>query len=213
MLIHGGPRGQYQGTLNFDAQVLASAGYAVLFCNIRGSSSRSRDFANLNGKYGTVDFDDLMDFVDACLAAHPQIDAHRLGVTGASYGGYMTNWIVTHTDRLRAGVAQCSISNWVSMYGCSDVPWFVARGQGGLPWDGHDALWRTSPLAHVKNAKTPLLLLQYMADHRCPPDQAYQMYQAMLDMGVDTRMVLFEGDSHGMILVGKPTHQIGRAHV
>src|SRR5699024_6525812 len=81
LLIHGGPRGQYQGTLSFDAQVMASGGYAVIFCNPRGSSSRSRAFADINGRYGTVDFDDLMDFVDAALKAYPQLDGDRLGVT------------------------------------------------------------------------------------------------------------------------------------
>lgn len=210
LLIHGGPRGQYQGTLSFDAQVMASGGYAVIFCNPRGSSSRSRAFADINGRYGTVDFDDLMDFVDAALKACPQLDGDRLGVTGASYGGYMTNWMIGHTDRFKAGVAQCSISNWITMYGCCDIPWFVETTQGGTPWSNYDALWRSSPLQYADRVKTPTLFLQYMADYRCPMDQAIQMYAALQSFGVETRMVLFEGDSHVMIMRGKPSHRIRR---
>ncbi len=210
LLIHGGPRGQYQGTLSFDAQVLASAGYAVIFCNPRGSSCRSRAFADINGRYGTVDFDDLMDFADAALRAYPQLDGERMGVTGASYGGYMTNWIIGHTDRFKAGVAQCSISNWITMYGCSDIPWFFEVGQGGTPWDGYEALWRSSPLKYADRVKTPTLFLQYMADYRCPMDQALQMYAALQSRGVETRLVLFKGDSHVMLLLGKPSHRVRR---
>lgn len=210
LLIHGGPRGQYQGTLSFDAQVMASGGYAVIFCNPRGSSSRSRAFADINGRYGTIDFDDLMDFVDAALAAYPQLDGERLGVTGASYGGYMTNWIIGHTDRFKAGVAQCSISNWITMYGCCDIPWFVEKTQGGTPWSDYDALWRSSPLKYADKVKTPTLFLQYMSDYRCPMDQALQMYAALQVFGVETRAVLFEGDSHVMIQLGKPTHRVRR---
>ncbi len=210
LLIHGGPRGQYHGTLNFDAQVLASAGYAVIFCNPHGSSGRSRAFADINGRYGTLDYDDLMDFVDAALASFPQLDGQRMGVTGASYGGYMTNWIITHTDRFRAAVAQCSISNWVTMYGCSDIPWFVETTQNGTPFDGYENLWRSSPLRCAENAHTPTLFLQYMCDYRCPMDQALQMYSALHCLGVDTRLVLFEGDSHVMIMRGKPTHRVRR---
>ncbi len=210
LLIHGGPRGQYQGTLSFDSQVMAAGGYAVIFCNPRGSSSRSRAFADINGRYGTIDYDDLMDFVDAALKAYPQLDSERMGVTGASYGGYMTNWIIGHTDRFKAGVAQCSISNWITMYGCSDIPWFVEKTQGGTPWNNYDALWRSSPLQYADRVKTPTLFLQYMADYRCPMDQAIQMYGALKALGVETRMVLFEGDSHVMITLGKPSHRVRR---
>ncbi len=210
LLIHGGPRGQYQGTLSFDAQVMAAQGYAVIYCNPRGSSSRSRAFADINGRYGTIDFDDLMDFVDAALEGYPQLDGERMGVTGASYGGFMTNWIIGHTDRFKAGVAQCSISNWITMYGCCDIPRFVSTTQGGTPWDNYEGMWRSSPLQYADKVKTPTLFLQYMADYRCPLDQALQMYAALQSLGVETRLVLFEGDSHVMITLGKPSHRVRR---
>ena len=210
LLIHGGPRGQYQGTLSFDAQVMASQGYAVFYCNPRGGSSRSRAFADINGRYGTVDYDDLMDFTDAVLEKYPQIDGERLGVTGGSYGGFMSNWIIGHTDRFKAAVPQCSISNWITMYGCCDIPEFVETSQAGNPWDGYEALWRSSPLRYADKVKTPTLFLQYMCDYRCPMDQAIQMYYALHSHGVDTRLVLFEGDSHVMIMLGKPSHRVRR---
>jgi acylaminoacyl-peptidase len=115
--IHGGPKGAF-GTVFFnDMQFLAGQGYFVLFCNPRGSEGKGNVFAEMRGQYGTYDYDNLMQFVDLCIEKYPAIDSSRLGVTGGSYGGFMTNWIIGHTDRFKAAVSLRSVSNWLSLPG------------------------------------------------------------------------------------------------
>jgi len=180
-------------------QSFAAAGYFVFFCNPHGSSNYGRQYMDLDNKYGTIDYNDLMAFTDAVLKAYPSIDPNRLGVTGGSYGGYMTNWIIGQTGRFRAAASIVSISNWVSMFGCTDIPFFVTDGQGGTPWDGMENLWEHSPLKYSGSVSTPTLFLQNQEDYRCPVEQAEQMFTALLMRDVPTRMVLFHKASHGNI--------------
>ena len=119
--IHGGPRTVFSDVFHHEMQMWANAGYFVFYCNPRGSDGRGTDFGNINGIYGTVDYQNLMDFTDEVLKRYPQIDTARVGVTGGSYGGFMTNWIVGHTDRFKAAASQRSISNWVSFEHNSDI--------------------------------------------------------------------------------------------
>ena len=102
-------------------QYWVGQGYIVFFCNPRGSDGRGDAFADIRGKYGTIDYEDIMAFTDKVLEKYPQIDPERIGVTGGSYGGFMTNWIITHTDRFKAAATQRSITNWISFYGTSDI--------------------------------------------------------------------------------------------
>lgn len=199
LMIHGGPQSAYTNHLNFSMQRYAAEGYFVFFCNPRGSTRYGRAHMDLEGKFGTIDFDDFMAFTDAVIENTPDLDPDRLGVTGGSYGGYMTNWIIGHTDRFKGAIAQRSISNWISMYGCTDISYFVTWGQCGTPWSNFEKLWFHSPLKYADNFKTPTLFLQNDKDFRCPVEQAEQMLTALIERGVPARMVLFHNASHSVM--------------
>lgn len=211
--IHGGPRGTWGAEFNHEMQVWANAGYFVLFCNPRGSAGRGDDFADLNLGMGNVDYDNFMGFVDQCLIKWPDIDEKRLGVAGGSYGGYMVNWIIGHTDRFAAASSQRSISNWVSMDGLSDMGYYANELQFGGYLDTHaEHLWDISPLKYAHNAVTPTIFLQSEGDYRCPMDQALQMYTAIKRKGVESKMILFKGESHGLSREGQPQNRLTRMH-
>lgn len=196
LVIHGGPHGNYTDQFMPQFQRFAAEGYFVFYCNPRGSNAYGRAFSELSGCYGTYDYEDIMDFTDGVLAQYPDIDGDRLGVGGISYGGYMTNWIITHTDRFKAAASQRSVVNWETMYTCCDIACFVESGQGGTPWRNAEALRRASPIQYAENVKTPTLFLQAGADYRCPVEEAEQMFTALLARGVPTRMLVFHGASH-----------------
>lgn len=211
--IHGGPRGTWGAEFNHEMQVWANAGYFVLFCNPRGSAGRGDDFADLNLGMGNVDYDNFMGFVDQCLIKWPDIDEKRLGVAGGSYGGYMVNWIIGHTDRFAAASSQRSISNWVSMDGLSDMGYYANELQfGGYLDTNADHLWDISPLKYAHNVVTPTIFLQSEGDYRCPMEQALQMYTAIKRKGVESKMILFKGESHGLSREGQPQNRLTRMH-
>jgi len=196
LMIHGGPEGWYNANPTREMFTLASEGYFVFYCNPRGSGSYSRKHLIVDGHYGTYDFDNIMDFTDAVLEAYPDIDASRLGVTGGSYGGFMTNWIIGHTERFAAAVSCRSISDWTTMSGTTDIPWFPRLAQRGDPWTNRGALWDRSPLKYADRVKTPTLFLQNKADFRCPSEQAYIMFSALLHHNVKARLVMNNDASH-----------------
>ena len=211
--VHGGPRAVYTESYFHEMQVWVSRGYAVFFTNIRGSDGRDDAFADIRGLYGTVDYRNLMDFTDAVLAAYPKIDPERLCETGGSYGGFMTNWIVGHTDRFCACASQRSIANWISKLFISDNGlWFNADQQGIVNsiFEEADKLWEHSPLKYVQNAKTPTLFIHSDEDYRCPLPEGMQMMQALAVQNIETRMVIFHGENHELSRGGKPTHRIRR---
>ncbi|WP_314047063.1 S9 family peptidase [uncultured Granulicatella sp.] len=205
LYVHGGPQVAYGESFFHEMQALAAKGYGVIMINPRGSNTYGQNFVkSILGDYGNHDFDDLMMGVDYILETHPEVDVDQLYVAGGSYGGFMTNWIVTHTDRFRAAVTQRSISNWISFYSTSDIgPFFVEKQ---LLDDIHNPqrLWEMSPVAHAKNAKTPLLVLHGQSDLRCPQEQGEQMYMAMRKNNVPTKMILFPQSSHGLSRSGLP---------
>ena len=209
--VHGGPRCVYGETFFHEMQVWAAKGYIVLFTNIRGSDGRGDAFADIRGKYGDVDYKNLMDFVDASLAAYPSIDPDRVCITGGSYGGFMTNWVITHTDRFCCAASQRSISNWVAMTFIADIgPWFDSDQCGAdSPFD-YAKQWDHSPLKYVEGAKTPTLFIHSDQDHRCPLEQGMAMMQALAYQGVETKMVLFHGENHELSRSGLPKHRIRR---
>lgn len=210
--IHGGPKTVYGDVFFHEMQVWAAAGYAVFFCNPRGSDGRGNEFADIRGKYGTIDYEDIMDFTDLVLEKHPYIDPGRIGVTGGSYGGYMTNWIIGHTDRFAAAASQRSISNWISKFCTTDIGYFFVYDQGGeaTPWDGHDRLWESSPLKYADKAKTPTLFIHSEEDYRCWYPEGLQMFTALKYHGVEARMCMFRGENHELSRGGKPKHRIRR---
>lgn len=205
--IHGGPKTVYGTIFYHEMQVWASHGYFVFFCNPFGSDGQGNEYADLRGKYGTDDYEDLMKFTDTVLGQVPQIDSKRVGVTGGSYGGFMTNWIITHTDRFKAAASQRSISNWLSFWGTSDIgPEFVVDQQAcGL--DNPEKLWWHSPMRTISTVKTPTLFIHSDEDYRCPIEQGYQMLNGLIQNGVDTKMVLFHKETHELSRSGKPVHR------
>ena len=212
--IHGGPRAVYGEIFFHEMQVWASKGYFVFFTNIRGSDGRGDVFADIRGKYGYVDFENLMDFTDAVLKAYPNIDPKRVCETGGSYGGFMTNWIITHTDRFCCAASQRSISNWISMSLISDIgPDFGPDqcGASGLFGDANTAaLWEHSPLCRADKVTTPTLFIHSDEDYRCPLPEGIQMMQALAVQNVETRLVIFHGENHELSRSGKPAHRIRR---
>lgn len=197
--IHGGPHGMHGYAFNANAQALAAQGYAVLLINPRGSSGYGQKFADgCINDWGGGDYRDLMKGVDAALEKFPFLDKDRMGVMGGSYGGYMTNWIVTQTDRFKAAVASASLSNLISFYSTSLYQDLIHAEFGGQPWDNYDLLWDRSPLKHIKKAKTPLLLLHGEQDNDVHITQAEEMYTALRMRGVDAVLVRYPREGHGL---------------
>ncbi|MBE6127742.1 MAG: S9 family peptidase [Erysipelotrichaceae bacterium] len=212
--IHGGPRAVYTNAFFHEMQVWASKGYVVFFTNIRGSDGRGDEFADIRDKYGSVDFDNLMDFTDAVLAKYPNIDPKRVCETGGSYGGFMTNWIIGHTDRFCCAASQRSIANWVSFTFISDIGLYFGPDQCGAKGLFGDVntefLWNHSPLKYAENVKTPTLFIHSDEDFRCPLPEGMQMMQALAVRDIETRLVIFKGENHELSRSGKPVHRIRR---
>ncbi|MBU1049518.1 S9 family peptidase [Candidatus Bipolaricaulota bacterium] len=213
LTIHGGPRGAYGDVFFHEMQFFAAQGYVLIYTNPRGSSGRGNDFANLQGKYGTIDYDDLMSVVDAAIERFPFIDTDRLGVTGGSYGGFMTNWIIGHTNRFKAAVSLRSIANWTSKFNTTDIGYYFNKDAMGTdPWadGGADKLWWHSPLKYADKAVTPTLFIHSEQDYRCWLAEGLQMFTALRYHGVDSRLVMFREENHELSRSGKPKHRARR---
>ena len=211
LTVHGGPRATFGPTFFHESQAFANAGYFVFFTNPVGSDGRGNAYADLVGRYGTVDYDDLMAFTDEVLKRYPQLDEKRLGMMGGSYGGFMANWIIGHTDRFAAVVSQRSISNWISLSMTTDIGHtFDCEQTNGDPWSNPERMWIQSPLKYANNVKTPTLFIQSDEDYRCWMGDAIQMFSALKFFGVETRMCLFHGENHELSRSGKPTHRVRR---
>ena len=209
--IHGGPRTAYGQGFIHEFHFLNAKGFAVYYINPRGSSSYGEDWTcAVGGNYGERDYDDIMEAVDHLIKTEP-LDPKRLGVTGGSYGGFMTNWIVGHTDRFIAACTQRCISNWTSFFGTSDIGWrFTQEEIKGCPWDNLDNYWARSPIAYIKNVKTPTLIIHSEEDWRCPIEQAEQFYVGLHMQGVEAELVRFPGENHELSRSGKPNHRLER---
>ncbi|MDX1435488.1 MAG: S9 family peptidase [Anaerolineales bacterium] len=195
--IHGGPHEAYGERFVFDFQLLAGAGYAVLFANPRGSTGYGDLFSTeIHGNWGGQDYEDLMAVVDEAVALGAA-DPDRLGVYGLSYGGYMSCWIVGHTNRFKAAVAENPLTDWTSFYGTSDIgPPFAEAQLGGKPHEIPETYWERSPVAYAHRCKTPVLLLVSDEDRRCPPGQSEQFYIGLHAAGCKVEMVRFPGAAH-----------------
>jgi dipeptidyl aminopeptidase/acylaminoacyl peptidase len=204
--IHGGPHGMSGWAFNPTFQVYAARGYAVLYLNPRGSSGYGQKFSDgtLN-EWGGGDYKDLMLGVDEALRKYPWIDKDRLGVTGGSYGGFMTNWIITQTPRFKAAVSAASVSNLISFYSTSLYQDLIHAEFGGFPWDNYDLLWQWSPLRYVKQAQTPTLFIHGEQDNDVHITQAEEMYTALKRRGVETVLVRYPREGHGL---REPKHRV-----
>jgi len=204
--VHGGPHGMYGYAFNPTFQVYAARGYAVLYINPRGSSGYGQKFSDGTiNEWGGGDYRDLMTGLDEALRRYPWIDGGRLGVTGASYGGFMTNWIITQTPRFKAAVASASVSNLVSFYSTSLYQDLVHAEFGGFPWDNYDLLWQWSPLRYVRQAQTPTLFIHGEQDNDVHITQAEEMYMALRRRGVETVLVRYPREGHGL---REPRHRV-----
>ncbi len=209
--IHGGPKTVYGSVFYHELQLFASLGYFVIFCNPRGSDGKGNEFSDIRGKYGDIDFDDIMAFTDLALKTYEDMDEKNLFVTGGSYGGYMTNWIIGHTDRFKAAASQRSISNWISMFNTTDIGFYFADDQtAASPWDNHEKMWAQSPLKYANQVKTPTLFIHSEEDYRCWLTEGLQMFTALKYHNVDSRLCLFRGENHELSRSGQPKHRMRR---
>lgn len=210
--VHGGPRVVYGEVFFHEMQYWAGEGYYVFFCNPRGGAGKGDAFADILGdNYGVRDYNDLMEFTDEVLRRYPQIDPKGLGMTGGSYGGFMANWIVGHTDRFAAVASQRSISNYLSKCLTTDIGYYhnLSAIQAD-PWTSFDKMWEHSPLKYADKARTPTLFIQSDEDYRCWMGDAIQMLQALLLHGVPAKMCLFHGENHELSRSGKPKNRVSR---
>jgi dipeptidyl aminopeptidase/acylaminoacyl peptidase len=206
--VHGGPHAFYgPGFLGWQ-QALVGAGFAVLATNPRGSTSYGRDFASrVTGDWGGADMGDLLALLEVA-ASRPEVDAGRLGVYGGSYGGYAASWLIGHGDRFSAAVILAPVTDLVSMYGTSDIGFWLAREMGARPQDDPSRYRERSSLTHIGAARTPALLLHGEDDLRCPLGQGEQLYAALRDAGCETELVRYPGASHLFLRVGAPEHRV-----
>jgi acylaminoacyl-peptidase len=207
LYIHGGPKGMYGYHFNPEMQLMASEGFIVAFCNPRGSDGYTEEFADIRGGYGEKDYEEIMGFLDRVIKKYP-VDEGRMAVTGISYGGYMTNVIITKSDRFAAAVSENGIADWISDYWASDIGfWFDLDQIGGTPIDNLEEYIRKSPVYSVQKVKTPLLLIHSMEDYRCFIDQSLAMHVAMLTAGKESKIIVFTKGSHGHSMLAEPRHR------
>ena len=203
--IHGGPHTAYGPGYSTEVQLMAAAGYVVLYGNPRGSTSQGEEFANLIDKnYPSQDYNDLMDMVDV-VVAKGYIDSSNLFVTGGSGGGTLASWIIGKTDRFKASVVAKPVINWTSMIGTSDIYAYMSKYWfTDLPWNDYEQYWKRSPLSLVGNVKTPTMVLTGELDVRTPMSESEQYYGALRLEGVESSLVRIQGVYHG--IAAKPSN-------
>jgi acylaminoacyl-peptidase len=209
--IHGGPRTMYGEHFMQEFQMLAGMNMGVLYVNPRGSTGYGEDStrSTLNN-WGGTPYTDLMDAVDAAIARYSWVDKDRLGVAGGSYGGYMTAWIIGHTDRFRAAIPMRGVYNFYSFPLTTDIPHFTEVEFGGLLWTNPQKHWEYSPIAYANKVKTPTLILHSENDFRAPMPDAEQFYAALRLNGVTTEFVRYADEGHELSRAGRPDRRVDR---
>ncbi len=215
--VHGGPFGQYGNRFLDEFQVYAGAGYAVLYSNPRGSSGYSEQWGRaIRGPveegpgWGSVDYADLMAVVDEALDRFELCNSERLGVLGGSYGGYMTSWIVGHTDRFRAGCSERAVNNFVLEAGASDIGWAFKSYVGAHWFEAPDVYLGLSPTTYAANITTPLLIIHSEDDLRCPIANAEGLFEILRLLRREVELVRFPAESHELTRSGSPVHRVMR---
>ena len=207
LYVHGGPKGMYGYSFHPEMQLMAGKGFLVVYCNPHGSQGYSEEFADVRGRYGEIDYKQIMDFVKKVCELYP-VDTDKTAVTGISYGGYMTNWIVTQTDFFKAAVSENGIADWIADFWAADIGyWFDPDQIGGTPMDNLEEYVRKSPAFHVSKVKTPMLLIHSMHDYRCFIDQSLAMHIALKMMKKESKLVVFKKGSHGHSVLAEPRHR------
>ncbi len=207
--IHGGPATMYGVDWFHEFQGYAAKGYAVVYTNPRGSTGYGQKFERaIVGEWGGKDYVDVMNGIDAALKKYPWLDGERMGVTGGSYGGYLTNWIVGHTDRFKAAVTLRSVVNFVSDEGTRDGAYGHTPDFGGDLFEKFELYWDRSPLKYAKNVRTPTLILHSDNDFRVPLEQGEQWFRALRHYGVTTEIVMFPRENHNLTRTGEPRHLV-----
>ncbi len=211
--IHGGPHAMYGHAMFHEMQLMAARGYVVLYTNPRGSSGYGEDFtSSTRGRWGEHDMPDVMGALDAILE-RGYVDSARVGVTGGSYGGYLTNWIIGHTDRFKAAVTQRCVANFYSFFGTSDIGFTFGQYEfGGTPWSDTEKLLHHSPISYVESMTTPLLIIHNEQDLRCPIEQAEQLFVFLKKLGRQVAFVRIPGEDHNLSRTGKPSRRLARLH-
>jgi dipeptidyl aminopeptidase/acylaminoacyl peptidase len=207
--IHGGPAGMYGVDWYHEFQVYAARGWAVFFTNPRGSTGYGERFERgIKNEWGGKDYVDVMNGVDAVLKKYDWIDREKLGVTGGSYGGFLTNWIVSHTNLFKAAVTLRSVTNFISDEGTRDGAYGHKRDFDGHLFDRFDFYWERSPLKYAKNVKTPILILHADNDLRVPLEQGEQWFRALKLYGATAEFVVFPRENHNLTRTGEPRHLV-----
>lgn len=211
LMIHGGPFASYGVALFDETQVLVEAGYAVVYCNPRGSAGYGQEHGRaIRQAMGTVDLHDVLDFLDGALATHERLDATRTGVLGGSYGGYLTAWTIAHEHRFAGAIVERGFLDPDTFFGTSDIGWFFGHEYVGL---SPELVAAQSPQAVAASVKTPVLVLHSEQDLRCPLSQAERYYATLKRNGVETELVIFPGENHELSRSGRPRHRVQRFEI
>ena len=212
LYIHGGPRMAFNDCFLAELQCWAAQGYGICYCNPIGSDSRGNQYGDLCGRYGDIDYKQLLSFVQAVIEQYPCFDRERVGVLGGSYGGYMVNWIIGHTDYFKAAVSERSIANWITLETMSDIGAFYVADQTGKSLLKNQAqeLWDNSPLKYAGNVVTPTMFIQAECDFRCPREETFQMFYMLNKRNIDTKVLYFKGENHNLSRRGAPQNRCAR---
>jgi len=209
--IHGGPFAQYSVHLFDETQIYVDAGYAVVYCNPRGSAGYGQPHGRaIKDAMGTVDLHDVLDFFDGAIAAHPQLDGARVGILGGSYGGYLTAWTIAHDHRWAGAIVERGFLDPDSFIGTSDIGSFFSAAYTG---DTPEHRATQSPQAVVAQVTTPTLVLHSELDLRCPLPQAESYYSGLKRNGVQAELVIFPGENHELSRSGRPRHRRQRFEI
>jgi len=203
--VHGGPHGAYGNTFFPTFHVLSNSGFFVLYPNPRGSSAYGHDFMYATrGQWGEMDQEDFLLGVETAIAAYPDIDGARVGVSGGSYGGFMTNWLTATTDRFAAAVTSRSITNWESWWGSSDAQGLTEYEFYGPPWEQRELYRRLSPISYVENVTAPTLIIHSENDYRTPIGDGEQWFMSLMKRNIPVELVRYPRSSHGLSRTGEP---------
>ena len=210
--IHGGPHATwspYERTMWFEFQYFAANDYVIFYCNPKGSSGRGEDFRNVFRDWGETPANDILTGVNQVMN-YPFIDKESLYITGGSYGGYMTTWIIGHDQRFKAAVPQRGVYNLISFWSTTDITNFTYNEMGAFPWNNLELLWEQSPIAYVANIKTPTRIVHSENDFRVPISQAEELYASLLKLGVEAEFIRYPEEGHELSRSGKPKRRKDR---
>ncbi|AHF81145.1 alpha/beta hydrolase family protein [Thermococcus paralvinellae] len=211
VFVHGGPKGMYGYYFKYEMQLMADKGYYIVFVNPRGSNGYDEDFAlRVLERTGLEDFQDIMNGIEEFFKLELQADKERVGITGISYGGFMTNWALTQSDLFKAGISENGISYWLTSYAFSDIGlWFDKEVIGDNPLENENYK-KLSPLFYAQNVKAPILIIHSLEDYRCPLDQSVMFYHVLKDLGKEAYIAIFKRGAHGHSIRGSPRHRAKR---